>query len=228
MRRDTVLKELFTLVDHGVGPENLITDVARADTPGLVARAEEAFGSWEAFLASAVVHLRRRARGSDQPDDEPVAPPPERSVGPEAERPLLVWASDGVGYLLPLPLLDCRPTPKLRPLPYGPEGAAPRRALLLGDHPSLALVTSSGQMVRLDRRLVPTWDPGVDGAELPARFSDLAPDEAFVDAVEVQTLAKWTRLYALSAGGLIKATDSIEYPPRLGRDPIIATLIREG
>ncbi len=231
MADESLIAELVTLIDLGASPEDLAGSAARESVPRLYARAEEAYGSWEAFLAQSVVAVRRRARqrGSFEAAAAEVEEPQvERVVGDDADLPLVVCAAGGGLARMDLDELEARAAPRLAPWPEGPAGARPERVLRLDEHPSLVLLTGIGRAARLDRRMLPAWEPDADLAQGARRLTGLEPGEDLALALNVRDLERHGRYYGISRRGQVKVTDSADLAKRLEAEPNIALLLKEG
>ena len=152
----------------------------------------------------------------------------ERVVGEDADLPLVVCAAGGGLARLDLDELEARAAPRLGPWPGGPLGARPVRVLRLDEHPSLALLTGIGRAARLDRRMLPAWEPDADLAQGARRLTGLEPGEDLVLALNVRDLERHGRYYAISRRGQVKATDAADLAKRLEAEPNIALLLKDG
>ncbi|MCB9507649.1 MAG: hypothetical protein H6700_08860 [Myxococcales bacterium] len=227
------IDDILALIDSGADADHLLTAAIEADSPDLYASGVDDHGSWEAALAAALVYVRRTTTADDtrvssaapeRPDD----PRPPRTVGPGSHSGLHVVSDDGALTNLDLPALACTAAPQWQAFPPGPRGIGrPSQIVFGGDDPGLVILTSRGNGLGVDSRLLAAWGP--DGAPRPlhARFGDVEHDEVAATATARRPLRDADRLFTVSVFGQLKATDTPEYK-RLSADAITAVLLRDG
>jgi len=234
MNRDTAISRILAFVDAGADVESLLAENACDDSPDLFAGVVEAFGSWDAGVAATLVHLRAFYEAASQRDADASGggtteddPRPERVVTPDQHRDLILLARSGQAFATSLDVLPPTPEPVLRSFPDGPGRRQTVDRVALGaDDGGVLLLTSKGEAVAVDRRLLPAWDPDAVPRSL-ARYEGLTDEDAFVTACARRGLRADDRFYSVSLNGQIKATDTKDFK-RIGADAMVAVLLRDG
>ncbi len=230
----TFTSRLLAYIDDGAEAENLTEDAVRDEAPELHRGGVVACGSWDAALAHALVFLRgfyekveARQRADDDAGDVSDIERPERNVGPGAAWELYALATSGVIVRLEPDRLAPTARPELRELTDGP-GAEHRldRLFAGGDDGAAVLVTTRGNGVSVDHRLLAMWEHGAAPRMPWVQFSGLERDEVLATAMPRRTLRDADRLYSVSLGGQLKATDAKEYR-RLSTEATVALLLRD-
>ncbi len=221
-----VIGELISWGRLGCPIEDFTADRVAVDSPGLWSAAMDAYGSWEAALAAALlaatVESSDENRGSRPTVDQ--GERPERVVGADAQDPLYVRTGDGALCTVPLPEIACHRRPTLSLM--DPEGRGIAGGVHVGGDDSIAIVTTGGGLVAFDRRQLPTWGGGP--MDVSRWFDGLDDDEGLHAPVPRRVFRRAERIYFASEGGMIKATSASEYASRLSTERSVGVVIREG
>ncbi|MFT4702399.1 MAG: DNA gyrase/topoisomerase IV subunit A, partial [Bradymonadia bacterium] len=200
-------------------------------SPPLYERGVEIFGSWDAALASTLVYLRNFDAALGDADHGPAAedvPLPDRVVGPNSRAPLFFVSRSGAILEWDLDKLPASRTPLLRDIPEAPS--AQHSAVWVvpgGEDSSMLLITSAGQGMSVDSRLLAKWASDASPRQPRHQFSGLAEDEVIATGLPRRALRTAERFYSVSVFGQIKASDTSDYG-RLSADAISALLLKSG
>lgn len=230
--REAWITDLLAFIDSGADDDALLETTIGIDSPELYRTGVETFGSWDAALAAALVWLRALEAAPSAGEESSVlldVPRPERRVRPEAHTSLFVVAHSGAMLEYDLDRVAVRHDRALDSLPDAPISGAQRAAWLVagGDDTSMVLVTTRGQGVAADSRLLGRWDVDTLVREPSHRFSGLDSDEVFATGVLRRQVRLADRFYSVSVFGQIKASDAKEYE-RLSADATPALLLKDG
>lgn len=232
MSIDHALRKLFQCIDQGATPDQLTRDAMLQTAPDLVREGVLAAGSWEALLARALLDMRRRAfpESADEAGSAAVAPDEPRPDRTESE------AGQGPAWFLSAGCGAFRATlerlPTLTALHWQPPLAAPPghrfggEAFPTDEDSGVVLFTDHGHAFALDDRLLPWWEEGEESPDPRRRFIGLEPHERFLAAIPRRAL-RTGRVYFVSAGGQIKASDVDEFR-KLSTEATVACLLKEG
>lgn len=234
MDERTFISRLLAYIDDGAEADNLTESALRDDAPELYRAGLALFGSWDAALASALVFLREfyekveaRERREEGEADVIDVDRPERTVGPAASWELYALATSGVMMRLDAERLPTTARPELRELGDGPGAEHRLERLFRGaDDSAAVLVSNRGNGVSVDHRLLASWERDAAPRQPSLQFSGLERDEVFAAAMPRRAVRDAERIYSVSLGGQLKATDAKEYR-RLSTEAMVALLLRD-
>lgn len=227
MTPETLFSRLNDAIDDGATPEGLLKDQVLAESPNWHREAVLAFGSWEAYIAAALVRLRRITAGERRvaEDSRPDEPRPERVVGPAGRGHVFAISTRGYAFVLSLADVPATWERALYDLD-APEDHTLARLDAAEDDTAVVLVTSLGNGLAVDLRLLPAWESDALVRPLTQRFSGLESSERLVCAFPKRALRTGNRVYFVSTGGQVKASDASEYR-KLSSEALAATLLRD-
>ncbi len=227
MTPETLFSRLNDAIDDGASADSLLKECALAESPSWHREAVLTFGSWEAYIAAALVRLRRITAGERRTADDtrPDEPRPERIAGPAGRSHVFAISHRGYAFVLSMQDVPATWERALYTLD-APEDHILARIDAAEDDTSVVLLTSQGNGLAVDLRLLPAWESDALVRPLTQRFSGLDGSERLVCAFPKRALRTGNRVYFVSTGGQVKASDASEYR-RLSSEALAATLLRE-
>lgn len=226
------ITDLLAFIDSGADADALLETTISIDSPEIYRAGVERFGSWDAALAAALVWLRELDRTPASGDGDSVltdVPRPERRLTPDSHTSLFVVASSGAMLEYDLDRIEVTLDRALAPMPDTPVAGSPRPTWFVpgGDDTSVVLVTTSGQGLAADARILGRWAPDTMVRAPAHRFSGLESDEVIATGMLRRRLRLADRFYSVSVFGQVKASDAKEYE-RLSGDATPALLLKDG
>lgn len=227
------IDDILAFIESGADADDLLEATFSVDSEPIYRQAVEEHGSWDAALAAALVYVVRRQAGTMDRTRTTDATAedvqrPERAVGPHSHDPLYAIGRSGQVLHLALDRVATTAEPTFDELPDGPGPQHRPDRLALGvDDPTVVIVTTRGQAVSIDSRLLPGWERDAITRALHHRFGDIEPDEVAAAVLPRRVLRDAQRFYSVSVFGQVKATDAAEYK-RLAADATVALLIKDG
>lgn len=226
--------DILKFIESGADADDLLEGTISMDSPALYRTAIDEHGGWDAALAAALVYTVRTGMGTTSSDRSSRGGPdandverPERVLSPASHHALYVLTRSG--QVLTLELDDFRTTaePTLRDFVEGPGGEHRLERLARGDDDSaLVIITTIGQGVSIDTRLLPAWERDAVTRPIAHRFGDIADGEVAAAVLPRRAIRNADRFYSVSVFGQVKATDASEYT-RLSADATPALLLRD-
>jgi DNA gyrase/topoisomerase IV subunit A len=227
MTPETLFSRLNDAIDDGATPDSLVKEAVLQASPGWHREAALAFGSWEAYIAAAVVRLRRLSAGEKRTSDDsrPDEPRPERVAGPAGRGHAFAISAEGYAFVLSLADVPATWERALYSLD-APENHQIARIDAAEDDTAVVLITTMGNGLAIDLRLLPEWESDALVRPLTLRFSGMDSRERITCAFPKRSLRTGNRVYFVSEQGQVKASDASEYR-KLSSEAMAATLLRE-
>lgn len=217
-----IIERILGLADKRE-PDQLLETTAASVHADLYEAATEAFGGWDAALASALCASVAADSSSDSggSSDERIV----RSIGPDAEHPIFAaTAENAVFKITPgteLPLTD-------EPEPFDvPPGAGPVTHLHhVGEPEGLVFFTNRGHYFALSPRMIPKWQ-GTDEIRQFGRTLGLEDGEV-LEYIVPRREFYGGRIVHVTEGGKGKASEASEYQYAMDHDARVAFKLNEG
>jgi len=233
MNPKLIISKIIERVDNAETAQQLYPSVVATDDAALFSAANETFGSWDGALAEALVFLRRfyetieeRDREDGAESEEPDIDRPERRVGPSATVFAYIIGQSGYPFTLGLDDVVPSPTPALSTWSDAPAREhLPARVSLGDDDTSIVVVTTRGQCVAIDNRLIAEYRRETVIRPL-TRFGGIDDDEVAVTVIPRRALRGQGRLYTVSVLGQFKASTLKDYA-KLSSDASVGVLLKD-
>ncbi len=223
MNETEIIERLLDVADEH-DPDHLLETTAATVHADLYEAATEAFGGWDAALATALC-ASVAAADSSGGDSSETSERIVRSVGPAADHPLFVTTAGNTLVKID-PGTDLRITDAPTHLELPPNSGPITHVHHVGDPEGLVLFTDRGHYFALSPRMVPNWK----GAEEVRRFDrtlGLEEDERLEFVVPRRKLYGG-RIVHVTERGKGKATDASEFQYAMDHDPRVAFKLDDG
>ena len=227
MTPETLFNRLYEAIDSGVETTELTRESVLASSPDWHREAALTFGSWEQYLAAAVIRLRGQVSGERRVDESTQDEPrPDRVVDGRSRGHVFGVSDQGYAFVVPMETLPSDASPGLAWVD-GAEDHLLQRLDSSEDDTGVLLFTSAGNGLAVDMRLLSVWEPGALIRSLQLRFSGLVAGEKIVCALPKRALRTGNRLHFITTDGQVKVSDPAEYR-KLSSEALLATVLRDG